>query len=83
MPRSESGADGMEQLAERAHEQEHLRDHAMHRTHELEIASGELQISIVRASISVVVELPLFLIVSIALGLSSAIYGLLAGLSVL
>jgi hypothetical protein len=31
----------------------------------------------------VVVELPLFLIVSIALGLSSAIYGLLAGLSVL
>ena len=81
--RSEPGADGMEQLAERAHEQEHLRDHAMHRTHELEIASGGLQISIVLASISVVVELPLFLIVSIALGLASAIYGLLAGLSVL
>ena len=38
--RSEPGADGMDQLAERAHEQEHLRDHAMHRTHELEIASG-------------------------------------------
>ena len=66
--RSEPGADGMEQLAEKAHEQEHLRDHEMHRTHELEIASGGLQISIVLASISVVVELPLFMIASIAAG---------------
>ena len=81
--RSEPGADGMEQLAEKAHEQEHLRDHAMHRTHELEIASGGLQISIVLASISVVVELPVFMMASIALGLASAIYGLLGGLSVL
>src|ERR1700683_1202039 len=74
--RSEPGADGMEQLAERAHEQEHLRDHAMHRTHELEIASGGLQISIVLASISVVVALPLFMIASIALGIGSAVSGL-------
>ena len=29
---SEPGADGMEQLSEKAHGQEHLRDHAMHRT---------------------------------------------------
>jgi hypothetical protein len=81
--RSEPGSDGMEQLAQKAQEQEHLRDHAMHRTHELEIASGGLQISIVLASISVVVELPLFMIASIALGLASAIYGLLGGLSIL
>ena len=81
--RSEPGADGMEQLAEKAQEQEHLRDHAMHRTHELEIASGGLQIAIVLASISVVVELPLFMIASIALGLVSVLYGLLGGFSIL
>jgi adenine-specific DNA methylase len=81
--RSEPGADGMDQLSQKAQEQEHLRDHDMHRNHELEIASGGLQIAIVLASISVVVELPLFMIASIALGLISAIYGLLGGLSIL
>jgi hypothetical protein len=80
--RSEPEGDGMEQLAQKAQEQEHLRDHAMHRTHELEIASGGLQIAIVLASISVVVELPLFMIASIVLGIGSAIYGLAGGLSV-
>src|SRR6202451_3691526 len=81
--RSEPGADGMDQLTEKAHEQEHVRDHEMHRNHELEIASGGLQISIVLASISVVVKLPLFMIASIALGLVSVLYGVLGGLSVL
>jgi hypothetical protein len=80
--RSEPGADGMEQLAEKAHEQEHHRDHEMHRMHVLELASGGLQISIVLASISVVIDLPLFMIVSIVLGLGSALYGLLIALSV-
>jgi hypothetical protein len=79
--RSEPGADGMEQLAEKAHAQEHLRDHQMHRTHTLEIASGGLQIAIVLASISVVINLPIFMIVSIVLGVASAVYGLLGGLS--
>ena len=79
--RSEPGADGMEQLTEKAHEQEHVRDHEMHRTHTLEIASGGLQIAIVLASVSVVIDLPLFLIASIVLGLVSAIYGLAGGLS--
>jgi hypothetical protein len=81
--RSEPGADGMEQLSEKAHGQEHLRDHEMHRTHTLEIASGGLQISIVLASISVVIDLPLFMIASIALGLASVVYALLGGLSML
>ena len=81
--RSEPGADGMQQLAEKAHAQEHLRDHQLHRTHTLEIASGGLQIAIVLASISVVIDLPLFLMVSIVLGLGSAIYGLLGGISLL
>ena len=79
--RSEPGGDGMEQLTEKAHEQEHVRDHEMHRTHTLEIASGGLQIAIVLASVSVVIDLPLFMIASIVLGLASAIYGLAGGLS--
>jgi hypothetical protein len=79
---SEPGADGMDQLAQKAQEQEHLRDHEMHRNHELEIASGGLQIAIVLASISVVVELPLFMIASVALGLVSVIYGILGGMSI-
>jgi hypothetical protein len=81
--RSEPGSDGMDQLAEKAKEQEHLRDHAMHRTHGLEIASGGLQISIVLASISVVIDLPLFMMASVLLGLVSAIYALVGGFSLL
>jgi hypothetical protein len=81
--RSEPGADGMEQLAEKAHDQEHERDHAMHRNHILEIASGGLQIAIVLASISVVINLPAFMLVSVLVGGASAIYGLLGGFSLL
>jgi hypothetical protein len=55
----------------------------MHRNHVLEVASGGLQISIVLASISVVIELPLFMIVSVVLGAASALYGLLGALSML
>src|SRR6185437_6264216 len=55
---SEPGADGMEQLAQRAHAVEHERDHELHRKNTLEIASGGLQIAIVLASISVVVDMP-------------------------
>ena len=79
--RSEPGADGMEQLAQRAHAQEHLRDHELHRKDILEIASGGLQIAIVLASISVVIDMPLFMIGSVILGIASAIYGLIGGLT--
>ncbi len=81
--RSEPGADGMEQLSAKAHDEEHLRDRAEHRSHILEIASGGLQIAIVLASISVVVNLPLFMIGSVVLGLLSAVYGLLGATSLL
>ena len=81
--RSEPGADGMEQLTEKAHDQEHERDHAMHRNHMLEIASGGLQIAIVLASISVVINLPAFMLVSVLVGAASAIYALLGGFSLL
>ena len=81
--RSEPGADGMEQLTEKAHDQEHERDHEMHRNHMLEIASGGLQIAIVLASISVVINLPAFMLVSVVVGGASVIYGLLGGFSLL
>jgi hypothetical protein len=78
--RSEPGADGMEQLAQRAHMIEHQRDHELHRKDTLEIASGGLQIAIVLASISVVVDTPLLMWGAIALGLASAFYGLYGGI---
>ncbi|MGC1784391.1 MAG: DUF4337 family protein [Acidobacteriaceae bacterium] len=74
--RSEPGADGMEQLMARARAQEHLRDHEERRKTVLETASGGLQIAIVLASISVVVEMPGFMLASVLLGLASTIYAL-------
>lgn len=79
--RSEPGDDGMEQLAARAHAQEHMRDHEMHRKDMLEVASGGLQIAIVLASISVVIELPALMFGSVLLGIASVICGLIGGLS--
>jgi hypothetical protein len=81
--RSEPGADGMEQLSEKAHEQEQERNHEMHRYHVLEIASGGLQIAIVLASISVVIDLPAFMMVSIIVASASVIYAILGGFSIL
>ena len=74
--RSDAGNDGMEQLMERAHTLEHDRDHELRRKDILEVASGGLQIAIVLASISVVVDLPLLRLGSVLLGLASAFYGL-------
>jgi hypothetical protein len=79
--RSEPGADGMEQLAQRARAVEHQREHELHRKDILETASGGLQIAIVLASISVVVDMPLLMWGAIALGLASALYGLYGGIS--
>ncbi len=79
--RSEPGADGMEQLAERAHDLEHARDHALHRTHGLETASGGLQIAIVLASVSVVTGIRWLMTGGVALGLAAAVYAVLASQS--
>jgi hypothetical protein len=78
---TEPGADGMEQLKQRAHAQEHLRDHEEHRKNMLETASGGLQIAIVLASISIVIDLPIFMAASVLLGLASAIYGVVGELA--
>jgi hypothetical protein len=48
------GGEGMKQLVEKAHQQEHLRDHAFHRYHAFELVGGALEIAIVLASVSVV-----------------------------
>lgn len=77
--RSEPGADGMQQLMQRAHTIEHQREHELRRKDILEIASGGLQIAIVLASISVVVDLPLLMFGSLLVGLASALYGLYGG----
>lgn len=73
---SQPGADGMQQLMARARAEEHRRDLELRRKDVLETASGGLQIAIVLASISIVVELPIFMVASVVLGLGSAIYGL-------
>jgi hypothetical protein len=78
---SEPGADGMEQLAARAHELEHQRDHELHRTHGLETSSGGLQIAIVLASVSVVTGTRLLLYGGITIAVLATIYALLAGQS--
>jgi hypothetical protein len=49
----------------------------------LEIASGGLQIAIVLASISVVINLPAFMLISVLIGGASVIYALLGGFSLL
>lgn len=74
--RSEPGGDGMEQLMARARAQERIRDHEEERKNILETASGGLQIAIVLASISVVVEVPGFMLAGVLLGLASVIYAL-------
>lgn len=79
--RSEPGADGMEQLAARAEAQEHVRDHEMHRYHGLEMASSGLQLAIVLASVSVVTSSIPLLVGAGILGAAAALYGLVAGFS--
>jgi hypothetical protein len=49
--------DGSKQIADKAHAEEHARDHQFHRYHMFEIVVGALQISIVLASVAVVVRI--------------------------
>jgi len=80
--KSEAG-DGMDQLAEKAHEQEHARDHELHRAHILETASGGLQIAIVLSSIAILIGLRPFKVAGVALAVAAAIYGLFGALSII
>lgn len=79
--KSEPGADGMEQLADKAHELERERDHEAHRQHGLELASSGLQLAIVLASVSVVTGIGALLLGALGFGAAAAAYALLAALS--
>ena len=65
--------DGSKQIAEKAHAEEHLREHAFHRYHLFEIVVGALQIAIVLSSVSVVTRV-------LALAYGAAAIGAVAGL---
>jgi hypothetical protein len=81
--RTEPGKDGMEQLAAKATEREHERDHEGHRYHGLEVASGGLQLAIVLASVSVITSLLPLLVGAGLLGVASAGYAALAWLALI
>lgn len=72
--RDDPNGQGVKQLLEKAKGQEHERDHAWHRYHAFEYASGALQIAIVLASVSVVTRIRTLTIVS-------GIIGCLAGIA--
>ena len=71
--RDEPGKDGMKQLAEKAAERTHDRDHAFHQYHGYEYTVGALEIAIVLASVSVVTRMR-------PLTIGAGVIGLLAGL---
>ncbi len=62
----------MKQLLAKAKEQETARDHAEHRYHGFEYATGGLEIAIVLSSVSVVTRMK-------PLAIASAVIGLLSG----
>jgi hypothetical protein len=77
---SEPGGDGMEQLAGRAHEAEHERDHEFRRYHGFERGVRGLQIAIVLSGLFLVTRLWWLLALGVALGGAGGAYALLVGL---
>ncbi len=80
---SEPGHDGMEQLAERAHEQERGREHEFALYEGFERGVRGLQIAIVLAGLFLVTRLGWLLGLGVALGAAGGIYALLVGVGVL
>lgn len=72
--------EGRKQLMERAKHQEELRDHAAHRYHLLEYATGALQIAIVLASVSVVTRVLTLAFIGGGLGALAGLFALLVGM---
>ena len=68
--------DGSKQIAEKAHAEEHLREHAFHRYHLFEIVVGALQISIVLSSVSVVTRVLALAYAAATIGTVAALFGL-------
>jgi hypothetical protein len=68
--------DGSKQLAAHAQAQQHARDHAFHRYHLFEIVVGALQISIVLASVAVVVRITRLAYVAAGISALAGLLGL-------
>jgi len=71
------GHDGMKQLAERAHEAEHERDHELHLHENYELSARGLQIGIVLAGLFIVTQFNALLVIGGVLGLVAAGYAVL------
>jgi hypothetical protein len=80
--RDQPGKDGMKQLAEQAKARTEERDHAFHRYHNYEFASGALEIAIVLASVSVVTKIRLLTIGAGVIGLLAGVFSLGVALGV-
>ncbi len=80
---SEPGHDGMEQLAERAHERERGRDHEFGLYEGFERGVRGLQIAIVLAGLFLVTRIGWLLVLGLALGGAGGLYALLVGVGVL
>jgi hypothetical protein len=70
------GGDGSKQIAAKAQAAEHERDHAFHRYHLFEVVVGALQISIVLASVAVVVRITPLAYAAAAISAVAAMLGL-------
>lgn len=73
--------DGMEQLQQRALAEEKVRDHQLERHEGLELGARGLQIAVVLSGLAIVTGAVWLFVVSGVLGAVSAVYALLAGLS--
>jgi hypothetical protein len=70
------GGAGIKQLAERARQQQEVRDEALHRNHQYEIVVGALQLAILVASVSLLMQARLLTLAAGALGAAAIVYGL-------
>ncbi len=68
--------DGMKQLAETAHHQEEIRDHAFHQYHIYEYAAGALEIAIVLSSVSVVTRIRTLARAAMVIGAAASVLAL-------
>ncbi|MDR3522592.1 MAG: DUF4337 family protein [Acetobacteraceae bacterium] len=71
-----TGGEGRKQLLERAKEETELRDHARHRDHQYEAATGALQIAIVLASVSIVTRSRFLSYTGGALGVMASLFAI-------
>lgn len=77
--KSDPGADGMEQLSERAKKLEEARDASHEKGEGIETCVSGLQLSIVLASVSVVTAMPLLMIAGGIMGLAAIVGAVVVG----